>query len=275
MLIVSMTIFRLSALSITLLALTSSAHAQLTSGFEQVAEPVVKNAEVVRQKSHEVMEVQFKQMRMIWVERPGPDGTPVKQAVWYLAWRATNRPLNSRDVDEAKPVNDADPLPGPTYFIPQLTLVTYDDPKTEIPSQILPDQIIPAAYPQIRKIETREGNPASYEDLVTLIREFPAPVDKEAEKQNWIYGATTWTGASPDTDFFKVIFQGFSNGYEVRGEGDGTKVWRKVLVQRFTSLGDRFDPDQREFKFSGEPEWTYQPDSSKAVMVSRSVDTEN
>ena len=57
------------------------------------------------------------------------------------------------------------------------------------------------------------------------------------------------------------MLQGFSNGYENRsGDADNPELWRKVIIQRFYRPGDEFDPDLREFQFSGEAEWTYLPD---------------
>jgi hypothetical protein len=56
-----------------------------------------------------------------------------------------------------------------------------------------------------------------------------------------------------------VILDGFTNGYEKRTNANGQdELWRKVLVQKFARPGDRFDPNQAEFGFSGKPTWEYQ-----------------
>lgn len=245
----------------------SSAVAQsagLARGFERVAPAAVVNEEIVRQPDFWMMEVQLKQMRMTWVELPDPKtGEKTRQEVWYLAWRALRRPVAGRPVGDFLPVNELDPLPGPPQFIPEFTLVTYDTPQSEIPDQILTDEILPGALPAIRRVE-REA----VWNTVAAVQELPEPVDFDVEDPNWIYGVATWRGIDPETDFFKVIISGFSNGYEIRNAGDGSQqVWQKVIVQRFARPGDRYDPDQREFLFVGQPEWTFQPEDPTPQSV--------
>jgi hypothetical protein len=233
------------------------AQAQLTFGFDRTAPAVVVNEEIVRQPDLWLMEVQLKPVRLVSMEVPQPTGGTRSQLVWYLAWRAVRRPLQGRPVDDVLPVNQLDPLPGPRQFVPEFSLVTYDNPETEIPAQILTDEILPSAMDEIRRIE--RGN---FLNTVTAVQDLSEPVPVDAEQQAWIYGAATWPNVDPDTDFFKVILKGFSNGYEIHKSDDGQEqVWRKVLVQRFNRPGDRFDPDFREFQYAGNPQWIFQPDA--------------
>lgn len=234
--------------------------AQMSRGFERTAPATVLISEMTRQPDLWMMEVQYKPVRLVWIEVPNATGEgTTREQVWYLVWRAAVRPLATPDEKDLLAVNELDPLPGPRQFVPQLTLVTYDDPKTEIPVQILKDEILPGALAQIRQIERNQ-----YKDMVSVVQNVPEAQPADAEDQNWIYGVTTWRGVDAKTDFFKVIFAGFTNGYEVRKEvADTPQVWRKVFTQRFYRPGDQFDPLNREFQYSGQPEWSFQPDVSQ------------
>ncbi len=247
--------------SAMILTLAVDAQAQLTRGFDRRIPSTALNAEVIRQPSLQVMEVQIKLVRLAWVDPADPKASDAKKAeVWYLVWRAINRPLRSREGSDTLAVNQLDPLPGPMQFIPQFTLVTYDDPNTEIPNQILPDQVLPGAIKEIERIERVPLN-----NSVSVIQDFPETVAEDAEKQPWIYGVATWKGVDPKTDHFKILMTGFSNGYENKGTIEEPEIWRKIIVQRFYRPGDEFDPTSKEFQFKGEPEWTYQPERGKAA----------
>lgn len=241
--------------------------AALDRGFVVAVKPYPTGVEVARQLHVWEMEVQMKPMRMIMVPTPGKKEP---QQVWYLAYRAIPRPIIKNTVGtDTDPVNTLDSPPGPALFIPQLTLVTYEDRETEIPVEIHVDRVLPAAVKRVNTIERPDIASRTFLDSVSTVRPVPDPVVATAPEQPWIYGVATWSGVDPKSDFFKVIFQGFSNVYEVRGEGDEQRTWRKVLVQKFTSRGDEFDPTQHEFEFDGKPFWEYQPDKkSKAEIAS-------
>ncbi len=101
-----------------------------------------------------------------------------------------------------------------------------------------------------------------FRDSVSLVDEVPDPVPADAENQPWIYGVATWRGVSPETDFLKVVILGFSNGYELSGDENAPRAWRKGIEQHFTRLGDEFDQTLREFAFNGPPTWLYIPDEA-------------
>jgi len=249
------------------LTVSSVADAQVTRGFDRSARAGVTAVELSRQPDYWAMDVEFKPVRLVWVDEVNPTtGEKTRHQVWYLAWRSIVRQLPGKADADDRPVNKLDPLPGPRKFIPQLTLVTYSDPASEIPNQILHDEILPAAMTQIRQTERDQ-----YQDMVAVVQDLPEPVASDVEDQKWIYGATTWKGVDPNTRFFKIIFGGFTNSYEVRGEqGEQPQIWRKVIVQRFHRPGDRFDPNSREFLYSGDPTWVLQPDAAPAQTTSLS-----
>lgn len=233
---------------------------QLPRGFQKRLPVVISNEEFIRQRDVWAMEVQFKQMRLVFPELTDPEtGETKPEPVWYLVWRSINRPVSGRIESDIEPVNRLDPLPGPPQFIPEFTLMVYDKPDLEIPEQILIDQIVPEAMPLILRRERMK-----LLDSVSVVQDLPESVDPEEEQQPWIYGVAMWRGVDPETDFFTVIMDGFSNAYEIRGAdgGEGERqVWRKSIRQRFYRPGDRFEPDERDFFFTGDPEWFYRPDA--------------
>ncbi len=253
----------------------NDASAQVDRGFTQIVPSTATGIELNRQRDLWVMEVQYKRVRIVWVEFTDPaTGETVTEPVWYLAYRVLPRPLPTIDDSATRPQNELDQRLGPSLFIPEFTLMTYenrnpDDQDREIPIQTLMDQVIPEALPVINEIE-RPRNVESYPqfvDSVSLVQEVPEPVAADAEDQPWIYGVATWRGVDPDTDFFKIQMLGFSNGYDLIGDEVNPRPWRKAIEQRFTRLGDEFDLTLREFAFDGEPQWLYIPDEGTAAAA--------
>ncbi|WP_145369298.1 hypothetical protein [Maioricimonas rarisocia] len=252
------------AVSAAQLVVCEESQAQVTRGFLQTAPAIASGEELNRQPDLWVMEIQFKQMRMTWVDITDPEtGETNREQVWYLAYRTLNRPLATRQQaeEDQAPVIELDPVPSQHRLIPEFVLVTYDDRESEIPERIAMDEVIPEAVAHINQIERRRESDPVYKDPVSIIQHVPDAVPKESDDQPWVYGVATWRGIDPDADFFKVVLKGFSNGYFIRTTGDQPIVWRKVLVQKFLRRGDRFDPNQREFEFDGPAQWDYLPDT--------------
>ena len=236
---------------------------EVTRGFDQIAASTASLTEQKRQENLWVLEVQLKPMRMVWVDSPGGGK---REQIWYLAFRAVNRPLTGLEDDDTNPSNELDPVPQQPLFIPEATLVTYDGPAMKTPDQVLRDAIYPPAVKAINRIESHRPGEPVLQDTVSSIRTVPDPVQPDGDGE-WIYGVATWRGVNPDTDFFTVILDGFTNGYEKRENAEGgTELWRKVLVQKFKRPGDRFDPNQAEFEFLGKATWQYVPEGGIAAL---------
>jgi hypothetical protein len=240
--------------------------AETVRGFEQIAPATTSLTEQKRQRGLWVLEVQMKPMRLIWVNNPTATGDETKrEQIWYLAYRAVNRPLTQPSNDDTDPVNELDPVPEKPIFIPELTLVTYDDPDKPVQVQVLRDVVMPPAVAAINQIESHRPGEPVLKDTVSVIQPVPDLATSPADEK-WIYGVATWRGVDPNTDYFSVILDGFTNGYEKRKNANGQdELWRKVLVQKFARPGDRFDPNQAEFGFSGKPTWEYQPGGGTAA----------
>jgi hypothetical protein len=260
-----------AALLLTAIALatrTRTAPAQDSRGFDQIIKVYATGEERNRQRDLWVFEVHLKPMRMRWVDITDPDtGETSRELVWYLAYKCINRPIaTQQDETDTQPVNVLDPILQPPTFLPEFTLVTYDDPETEIPNKTYMDQVIPEAVVEINRVESHRPDDVVLSDTVSIIQPVPEPTPEDATDGEWMYGVATWRSVDPETDYFKVILSGFSNGYENQpGPGGEPIRWRKVAIQKFTRLGDRFDPTQVEFKFDGPARWTYQPADGAAA----------
>ena len=196
-----------------------------------------------------VLEVRFKPLRLIRLNLTDPKtGKKSRQLVWYLLYRAVNRPLPSKgDPNGVDPQNQFDAVRGKPLFAPEFTLVTNDNDG----QQIYPDNILPEAQ---AAIAIRERLP-QLKNSVQVVGPIP-DVTPYAAKQDIspVYGVVTWVGVDPRTDFATIYMSGFSNGYRyVRGpvpfttltqaltEGrvrQATAVWNGLITQNWTNLHD-------------------------------------
>ena len=262
-----------AVLASTALFVTTSVswgQAELPRGFAKDVPAYASGEERNRQTDLRVMEVQFKPMRMAWVEITNPaTGAKERKEVWYLMYRAISRPASGRqDQTDTRPVNVVDAPPQPTMFMPEFVLTVFDDPAFARPETSHLDQVLPEAVEAIRAVEQRPAymfEKRKIENSLSIVQPFPDPIASEApaEEQDWVYGVATWTDIDPETDFLQLTMRGFTNAFELRPAPDGSlQPWRKVISQQFSRRGDRFDPNQNEFEFIGEPHWDYQPDAT-------------
>lgn len=235
----------------------------LTGGYSGRAQATVTGEELSKQTNLWVLEVEFKPMRMVSVEVTDPaTNEKSREWIWYLAYRAVNRPIDRRmDDSDTEPQNDYDQQPKRPLFIPEFTLVIRNDENGA--TRIIPDSVIPEAMPAIRAREKRE-----LLNSVAVVREIPEATPIGTPAEGAIYGVAMWRGIDPETDFFTVFMSGFSNGYRITtGPDDQPLVERRTIVQEFWRPGDQFDQDQREIRLKGEPRWLYRADAPQAVAT--------
>ncbi len=248
---------------------SNPANAQVTRGFDFVGRSIATGEERQRQPDLRVFEVQYKLPRIVWVDITDPKtGEQQRELIWYLCYRTVNRELASRaDETNTQPVNVLDPLPGPTQFIPEFTLTTYDQPDSDVPVQQYLDEVLPEAMAVINSVERRRASDPVYLDSVNIVQSLPPAVPADETDVDWIYGCATWRNVDPETDFFTISMRGLSNGYELRPGPDSENVtWRKSLIQQVSRRGDRFDPNQVEFEYTAPPEWVYLPDQPSIAV---------
>lgn len=231
--------------------------AALNRGFDATA-PAIATAEELAQGDLWVMQVDFKPMRLVRVETTDPKtGERRQELIWYLVYRAVNRPLKSpTQADGKTPVNNYDPPPGPPLLIPEFTLVT-DDNSVQ---QVYPDVVIPEAEAAIAQ---REMRGADQRNVLKNSVEVVQPLPETGNTTRPIYGVATWRGVDPTTDNFRVYASGFSNGYkESKGPNGEPLILRREIVLDFWRPGDEFDLTEREFQVRTQPRWIYRADEA-------------
>lgn len=226
-----------------------------TTAFAQAAFGEVKvdaqatGEEISRQPGLWVMEVYIKPLRLIAVDITDPKtGEKKPRFVWYLVYRAINRPLDSPTVQNPA-VNELDAPVLPSKFIPEFTLVTDDGDEPKIYA----DRILPEALPLIERRERR-----AYKSSVSVVQSLMPPVPADAPEQPFIYGVATFVDIDPDADRYTLYLTGFSNGVQLTPGPDGsTIVQHKTIEMKYWRPGDRFDQQEREIRLEGSPRWIY------------------
>lgn len=235
----------------------------LRRGFDATA-PAVATAEELAQGDLWVMEVDFKPMRLIRVETTDPEtGEKREELIWYIVYRAENKPLKTPGQEDGKtPVNNYDPPPGPSLFIPEFQLITDDNDV----QQVYPDVVIPEAEAAIAAREMRGPlRDVELKNSVEVVQPVRPADDKSARP---IYGVAMWRGIDPTTDNFKVYAGGFSNGYrQVTGPDGQPLTLRREIVLDYWRPGDEFDANEREFQFRSQPRWVYRADEAEPTDV--------
>ena len=204
-------------------------HAQGTRGFDQVVEVYTTGDERNRQKDLWAFEIQMKPMRLLTVEITDPEtGEPSEQQIWYLAYRAINRPIGTQlEVSETAPVNALDSIRQPPKFMPEFTLMVYDDPVEQISSQdqIHIDEILPEAVAVINRVEARRSSDPLFRDSVSVITDVAAPVASGDPAEDWIYGVATGVESTRIQTFSKSFCRILERLQHRRGSGRRRSVY--------------------------------------------------
>jgi len=222
-------------------------------GFDAIAPSIATGAELNEQPNLFVMEVQFRPMGLVYVPVTDPKtGKVNRELIWYQVYRTRNRILETPvDDTDTQPVNPKDPIPRP-YLIPEFFLIADATDQVEVYA----DKVIPEA---VTAIEQREK--LNLNNSVEIIQRIPEAA-AEGEEPSWIYGVATWSGIDPNTDYFKLFAEGFSNGYQITKIGDESVVLRKTIEVKYWRPGDELQQSDAEIRRNPEdpkPEWLYRP----------------
>ncbi len=237
-----------------------SAQGQSRRGFVTTAPSTVTGEERKAQEGLWVLEAQYKSLRMIPVEVTDPaTGQKKQELIWYLVYKAVNRSIDVQtDDSDTKPANEFDELPGPAVFAPDFVLVTEDEGR----QQIYRDEILPEAQAIINRRERQV-----FKNPVEVVGPIPPITREGVDPETVIYGVAIWRGIDPETDFFTVYMNGFSNGYQIiRGPDGQPVIQRRTLVQKYWRPGDEFDEDEREIRPLEPPTWVYRADDAKSAQ---------
>jgi hypothetical protein len=239
----------LTAVAGTFLAVgTTRTDAQQPKFSEVKVEALATGDEIAAQPDLWVMEVYFKPMRQIVIDLTDKSGQKKPEYVWYITYRAINRPLALKARGN-RPTNDLDLPIIPPRFIPEFTLITTD---TEEP-KIYHDEVIPEAIAAINKRER-----ASFKSTVNVVTDVSAAVEPGSPDEKFIYGVATWRGIDSDADRYTVFLTGFSNGLKKVTADDGTVgMQNKTIMTKYWRPGDRFNQREPEIRIDGAPQWIY------------------
>jgi hypothetical protein len=199
------------AAALLLAVSADAASAQSRDRYPLIARATATGEELANQPNLWALEVQFKPMRFINVPVTDPaTGKQRLERVWYLVYKAVNRPLGGQaPPGDTLPLNDDDPEPLRPLFVPEFELLTDDTTDGRKVSERYRDEIVPGAEPFINAREKRV-----YQNSADVVQELPDPVPPgEETDQNTIYGVAMWRGVPAETDYFTVFMGGFSNGY--------------------------------------------------------------
>lgn len=198
-----------------------------------------------------VMDVYFKPLGLIPVPVTDPaTGAKREEFILYIAYRAFNRPLPQRGIEET-PVNEFDPPVSSPLFVPEFTLVASDG----IEQKVYADVVIPEALEAINRREN-----GKYKSAVAVVGPVPEIVARSAPDaaEKGVAGVAMFRGVDPDADFYTVYLTGFSNGIRLATGPDGKKIVQtKTIVQKYRRPGDRFDRKEEEYLLDGESKWIY------------------
>ena len=238
-----------SLVASTALWLPSTGCGAPAAGVERRVAALATAEERLRQPDIWVMEVVLRPLRQIRVNLPDPKTKATSERlVWYLCYRAINRPITVKSSPNELPASDKALAERTAVFVPEFTLVTDDNGQ----QKRYIDRVMPAAQPLINKRERGQ-----YKNSIDVVGSVPLAVP-EGKSGVEIMGVATWRGVDPTADRFRIFMTGFSNGYEVtKGPNNEEIVLRKTLVQEYWRPGDELQQDEREIRAEGEPQWIY------------------
>jgi hypothetical protein len=233
------------------LSLDPLAHAQTVRPNEIRVEATATGEERSGQADLWVMDVYFKPLGLIPVQITDPaTGAKREEFVLYITYRAFNRPLPERGVEESL-VNEFDPPVSSPLFVPEFTLIASDG----VDQKVYADVVIPEALEAINRREK-----GSFKSAVSVVGPVPEIVVRSAPDaaEKGVSGVAMFRGVDPDADFYTVFLTGFSNGIRLAPGPDGKKIVQtKTIVQKYRRPGDRFDRKEEEFHLDGESKWIY------------------
>jgi len=224
--------------------------AEPTQGFNTITPAAATVQEIDYQYNFWVLEVHFKSLRMIEVPtRSAESGASAKQLIWYLVYKAIRRPqAQGHDGQDLVPNNSFAPEPLPPIFAPELILVTNDNGV----QKTFHDEVLPQAQAAIMRRERLE-----LKNVVDVVGPLPpaTPDDvKSNGSENAIYGVAMWRGVDPDTDYFKVIMTGFSNGYKYVQGPVAYQDLKQLAAQGQLRMSDQVWDVQSDWQGAGEVE---------------------
>jgi hypothetical protein len=218
----------------------------------------------------EVLQFQFKPMRMLWVDIPQPSGFMQRKLIWYMVYVVTNpgkvmhpvqdAPLPYETV-EKRELFEVKSVDRPIHFMPEFLLEGHQHMKDgDGFTKYYQDRMIPVAMEAIRM---REDPKRKFLSTVEMCREIAVGES--------LWGIATWEDLDPRIVRFSVYVYGLTNAFHWKDEPSeskpgesplkGRKLYKKALKLNFWRPGDPYFEHEEEIHY-GVPggvdyEWVY------------------
>lgn len=156
-----------------------------------------------------MLEIQFKPMRMIWADLPGPQGRFERKLIWYMVYKVTNpgKVLHPIEVqmDEKRKLWNLTTVDKPVRFVPVFTLEVHNQLQNEAAgsAKVYSEKYIPIVLPAIRAREDKNR------DFLPTVQ-MPA---KEIGPGETVWGVATWVDIDPRNVWFSVYVEGLTSAY--------------------------------------------------------------
>ena len=215
-----------------------------------------------------MLNFQFKPMRMLWVDLPGPNGRMERKLVWYMVYTVTNPGQAMHAVEEPDQTYKITRVDKPVTFVPIFTLEVHyrlqDDSGAF--TMAYKDQVIPVAFAEIVRREDPKrrflttAEMAAYPNIgpqPAAAKDAPPPRPQGIGVGETVWGIATWTGVDPRNVWFSVYVEGLTNAYQFEDDPvkykamlQGEKVsfrtlYHKVLKLNFWRVGAESIADDR------------------------------
>lgn len=209
-----------------------------------------------------IAEIQYKPVRYRRMEVTDLEtGQKSTELVWYMVYRVIPRDYTDLAGEDGRdnlirklsdqnliPQNPIDEVQRFPLQIPRFVLQTEDTS----PPQTYVDEINLEVQREVLLREFQRRNlDVRLLNSVQAIAEVVEPVSVADPDQlsKVLYGVAVWRDVDPQTDYFTVTMQGFSNAYRIITDDAGrTIVQQKVVEQRFERPGDEIQQREREFR---------------------------
>ncbi len=196
------------------------------------------------------LEFRYKNMRMIQIDLPQPDGRMKRKLIWYLVYTVTNPGKALHPARQPDGTYNVEQVDLPVFFVPEFRLVSPELNK------VYPDRVIPAAIGPIR---TREDPAIPLLSSVDMTRQI--------QVGETLWGVATWEDVDPRIDRFSIYVGGLTNAYRWIDDPakytrenvlSGRKFLRKTLKLNFWRPGDEYYEHEKEFRIGIPGEVDYQ-----------------
>jgi hypothetical protein len=192
-----------------------------------------------------VLDFQFKPVRMMWIDIPGPNARMERKLVWYLLYSVTNPGKVFHPVEDKDGTYSVTTVDRPIRFIPVFTMEVHNRLQDEAAgfTKVYSERCIPLAMAAIRGREDRNRK---------FLSTFEMP-EKEIAVGETVWGIATWEDIDPRVVWFSIYVEGLTNAYHWKDDaakyaailkgtetGSYRTMFSKMLKLNFWRPGDEF-----------------------------------